>query len=49
MLEDDEAREPELIGMLRDASRAISKQLGCSNFPLDPMEEVSSGARRVRR
>lgn len=45
----DEAREPELIGMLRDASRAISKQLGCSNFPLDRVEEEFSGVRRVKR
>lgn len=32
----DEAREPELVRMLRDASRDISRQLGCSAFPLDP-------------
>lgn len=31
----DEAREPELVGMLRDASRSISSQLGCTVFPLD--------------
>jgi IclR family KDG regulon transcriptional repressor len=34
----DEAREPELVAMLRDASRDISRQLGCTNFPLDPPE-----------
>jgi IclR family KDG regulon transcriptional repressor len=34
----DEAREPELVAMLRDASRAISHQLGCTAFPLDPPE-----------
>jgi IclR family KDG regulon transcriptional repressor len=31
----EERREPELVQMLRDASRDISQQLGCSNFPLD--------------
>ena len=31
----DVAREPELVAMLRDASRDISRQLGCSRFPLD--------------
>ncbi len=34
----DEAREPELVAMLRDASRDISRQLGCSAFPLDAPE-----------
>ena len=32
----DVAREPELVAMLRDASREISAQLGCTVFPLDP-------------
>jgi IclR family KDG regulon transcriptional repressor len=32
----DTAREPELVAMLRDASRDISTQLGCTSFPLDP-------------
>ena len=32
----DTAREPELVASLRNASRDISRQLGCSNFPLDP-------------
>lgn len=32
----DEAREPELVAMLRDASRDISTRLGCTVFPLDP-------------
>jgi IclR family KDG regulon transcriptional repressor len=32
----DEAREPGLVAMLRDASRDISRQLGCTQFPLDP-------------
>ncbi|MBT9486147.1 MAG: DNA-binding transcriptional regulator KdgR [Rubrivivax sp.] len=31
----DMAREPELVAMLRDASREISRQLGCTAFPLD--------------
>lgn len=31
----DEALEPQLVGMLRDASRSISSQLGCTEFPLD--------------
>ena len=34
----DQQREPELVGMLRDASRDISRQLGCTLFPLDPPE-----------
>ena len=34
----DLAREPELVAMLRDASRDISRQLGCSAFPLDTPE-----------
>ena len=34
----DDAREPELVAMLRDASRDISRQLGCTTFPLDPEE-----------
>lgn len=29
------AREPELVQSLRDASRDISRQLGCTAFPLD--------------
>lgn len=32
----DLAREPELVAQLRDASRDISRQLGCTAFPLDP-------------
>jgi len=44
----DEAREPEIVAMLRDASRAISKQLGCSSFPLDPAQEPRAGARARR-
>jgi IclR family KDG regulon transcriptional repressor len=31
----DEAREPEIVKMLQDASRDISARLGCSRFPLD--------------
>lgn len=31
----DLAREPELVSMLREASRDVSKQLGCARFPLD--------------
>jgi IclR family KDG regulon transcriptional repressor len=38
----DEPGEPKLVAMLRDASRDISRQLGCTNFPLDP---VASGRR----
>ena len=30
----DNEREPELVAMLRDASREISRQLGCTQFPL---------------
>jgi len=32
----DLAREPELVAGLRNASRDISRQLGCTVFPLDP-------------
>ena len=32
----DEQREPEMVAMLTDASRAISEPLGCTNFPLGP-------------
>jgi IclR family KDG regulon transcriptional repressor len=32
----DVAREPELVAELRHASRDISRQLGCTVFPLDP-------------
>lgn len=39
----DSAREPEVVAMVRDASRAISKQMGCTHFPLD---EPADGARR---
>jgi IclR family KDG regulon transcriptional repressor len=31
----DESREPELVASLRAASREISRQLGCTAFPLD--------------
>jgi IclR family transcriptional regulator, KDG regulon repressor len=31
----DVSREPELVQMLREASREISRQLGCAQFPLD--------------
>jgi len=31
----DLAREPELVAELREASRDISRQLGCTTFPLD--------------
>ena len=34
----DLAREPELVAELRNASRDISRQLGCTVFPLDPPE-----------
>ncbi len=34
----DLAREPELVAELRNASRDISRQLGCTQFPLDPAE-----------
>lgn len=30
----DEAREPEVAAMLQQASQVISKQLGCTAFPL---------------
>jgi IclR family KDG regulon transcriptional repressor len=28
--------------MLRDASRDISRQLGCTQFPLDPVETTAT-------
>lgn len=34
---DDLAREPQRVTALRDASRDISRQLGCMAFPLDPL------------
>jgi IclR family KDG regulon transcriptional repressor len=30
----DEARESEIVALLQDASRVISKQLGCTNHPI---------------
>ena len=30
----DVAREPAVVAMLQEASRVVSKQLGCTNFPL---------------
>ena len=38
----DTAREPELVASLREASRDISRQLGCTAFPL----AAASDARR---
>ena len=32
----DVAREPAVVGMLQQASRVVSKQLGCTNYPLPP-------------
>lgn len=40
------AREPELVAMLRDASREISRQLGCTRFPLDPPQDEARRAAR---
>ncbi len=37
----DTAREPELVAMLRDASREISRQLGCTQFPLVAAEAAA--------
>lgn len=37
----EEARAPQIVEMLQDASRSISKQLGCTRFPLD---EAKAGA-----
>jgi len=34
----DAARQPEVLAMLQNASRVISKQLGCSQYPLDAPE-----------
>jgi len=31
----DDARKPEVVAMLKDASRDISARLGCTQFPLD--------------
>ena len=38
----DTAREPALVGMLREASRDISRQLGCTAFPLGAPESTRS-------
>ena len=32
----DDAKRPEIVAMLQAASKDISAQLGCTNFPLDP-------------
>ena len=32
----DDAKRPEIVAMLKAASKDISAQLGCTNFPLDP-------------
>lgn len=37
----DEQREPEIVAMLRDASRYMSHQIGCVNFPLDDAPVVA--------
>jgi IclR family KDG regulon transcriptional repressor len=37
----DEQREPELVAMLREASRDISRQLGCTAFPLRPQRAAA--------
>lgn len=42
----DEAREPELVAMLRAASQDISQQLGCTAFPLAPAPRAAGRARR---
>lgn len=34
----DPAREPEVVAMLVEASRQVSRQLGCTSFPLDVAE-----------
>ena len=38
----DTAPEPELLAMLREASRDISRQLGCTAFPLGTPESTRS-------
>ena len=38
----DLAREPELVAGLREASRDISRQLGCTAFPLGPADAKKS-------
>jgi IclR family transcriptional regulator, KDG regulon repressor len=37
----DVAREPAVVGMLQEASRVVSKQLGCTSFPLQLATEKS--------
>ena len=34
----DPTREPEVVAMLVEASRQVSRQLGCTSFPLDVAE-----------
>ena len=36
------AREPELVAVLREANRDISRQLGCTAFPLGAPESTRS-------
>lgn len=38
----DEARQPEIVAMLHDACRHISKQIGCAHYPLDAEENTSA-------
>jgi IclR family transcriptional regulator, KDG regulon repressor len=39
-------RESEIVAMLQTASRAISKQLGCTTYPLDPVPTRRADERR---
>ena len=40
----EEARAPQVVEMLQDASRSISKQLGCTRFPLDEVKVAAGQA-----
>lgn len=42
----DEAKAPEIVAILTAASRDISTRLGCTRFPLDPVEPEPKAARR---
>ena len=42
----DEAKAPEIVAILTAASRDISTRLGCTQFPLDPVELPQATRRR---
>lgn len=45
----DEANAPKVVQLLQDASRQISAELGCTQFPLDPPAAAKAGKAAARR